>query len=225
MCIETMQLSDIAHRKVRVSPHVVDELRDMSLDDRQAAMYDMLKSITPKLHLTNYYPLTTTYTTGQAGALVIDTTKKAVSNYCVVMYPWTAKGNDIIWTHRRIGDFIKDSQSTRLKPQIRTRLEESTLVHISYKNIYTKAIEIGYLTRLDYYQEFANAWNEPWGRIIKWEANILELHEKIVHGKKQFQTSYHKEARYEFFVPNVTSKAELQDRLEKLLAWVYSNIT
>ena len=46
----------------------------------------------------------------------------------------------------------------------------------------------------------------------------------MAHGKKQFQTSYQKKARYEFFIPNVASKAELQDRLEKLLAWVDINI-
>jgi predicted HTH transcriptional regulator len=54
MCVETMQLSDVAHRKIRVSPHVVDELRDMSLDDRKAAMYKMLKTTIPKIGLVKY---------------------------------------------------------------------------------------------------------------------------------------------------------------------------
>ena len=222
MCVETMQLSDIAHRKIRVSPHVVDELRDMSLDDRKVAMYKILKSITPKLHLTNYYRLTATYITGQAGALVVDTTKKAVNNYCIIMYPWTAKGSDIIWTHRRIENLIEGSQSTRLKPQIRTRLEESTPVHISYKNIYIKALEKGYYPRLTRLHKFANAWNEPWGKIIKWESAIPTITE--YDAKRKFKTTYQKKAHHEFFMPNVTSKAELQDRLQKLLAWVNGNI-
>jgi hypothetical protein len=217
-----MQLSDIAHHKIRVSPHIVDELRDMSLDDRKVAMYKILKSITPKLHLINYYPLTATYITGQAGALIINTTKKAINNYCIVMYPWTAKGDDIIWTHRRIEDLIEGSQSTRLKSQIRTRLKESTLVHISYKNIYTKALEKGYYTRLTRLYRFANAWNKPWGEIIKWEADIPIITE--YDAKRKFKTTYQKKAHYEFFIPNVTSKAELQDRLEKLLAWMNDNI-
>jgi hypothetical protein len=229
MCVETMQLSDIAHRKIRVSPHIIDELRDMSLDDRKVAMYKILKSITPKLHLMNYYPLTAAYITGPIGALLINTTKKAVNNYCIVMYPWTAKGEDIIWTHRRIENLIEGSQSTQLRSQIRTRLKESALVHISYKDIYTKALEKGYYAPFTRLFEFANAWNETWGKVVKWEANIPIITE---HGAKRtkygvmkrFETTYQKEARYEFFISNVTSKSELQDRLEKLLAWMNGDI-
>ena len=189
MCIETMQISDTAHRKIRVSPHVVDELRDMSLDDRKVAMYKILKSITPKLHLINYHSLTTTYITGQAGALVTNTTKKAVNNYCIVMYPWTAKRDDIIWTHRRIENLIEGSKTTKLKSQIRARLKESTPVHISYKNIYTKALEKGYHIHFRFYK-FANAWNEPWGKIIKLETDIPIITKD--DAKRKFKTTYQK---------------------------------
>lgn len=223
MCVETMQLSDIAHRKIRVSPHVVDELRDMSLDDRKVAMYKILKSITPKLHLIKYYPLTATYVTGQAGALVTHTTEKAVNEYCIVMYPWTAKRDNVIRTHWRIESFIKGTQSTKFRFPIRKRLEGSALVHISYKSIFTKALEKGYDTRLDFLYKFANALDEPWGKIIKWETDIPIKYE--YNATKKFKISYQKKARYEFFLPNVTSKAELLDHLEKLLVWVDSNIT
>jgi hypothetical protein len=226
MCLETMPVSDVAHRKIRVSPYFLDELRDMSLDDRKVAMYKMLKSTAKKLNFINYYPLTATYITGQAGALVTNKTNKAVNNYCFVMYPWTAKRDDIIWAHRGIKNIIEGSRTTKLKPQIKARLEENTPVHISYKNIYTRALEKGYYVPLTlHFSRFANAWNEPWGKIIKCETDIPEVREEIKHGKKHWRTSYQKKARYEFFIPNVTSRAELQDRLEKLLAWADSNIT
>lgn len=222
MCVETMQFSDIAHRKIRVSPHIVDELRDMNLDDRTMAMYEILKSITSKLHLRNYYPLTADYITGQAGALVININNKMVNNYCIAMYPWSAKRDDIIWTYRHIGNLIEGARSTKLSSKIKTRLKESTLVHISYKNIYTKALEKGNYVRLTHFLEFANAWNEPWGKIIKREEQIPMIIQD--DATRKFQTTYQKKAKYEFFIDNVTSKAELQDRLEKLLTWMNDNI-
>jgi len=221
MCVETMQLSDIAHRKIRVSRHIVDELRDMSLDDRKTAMYKIFKSITPKLHLIRYYPLTGRYS-GQIGALVINTTEKAVNNYCIVMYPWTAKRDDLIWSRSRVANLAEDSRNTRLKSQTRTRLKESTLVHISYKNIHTEAFEKKNYPHLHRLYEFANAWNESWGKIIKWEAAVPI--ESEYDPQRKYKITYQKKARYEFFVPNVTSKAELQDRLEKLQAWMNNNI-
>lgn len=219
MCIETMQLSDIAHRKRTASPHIVDELRDMSLDERKAAMYRMLKSIAPKLHLVNYYPITATHITGQAAALVTNATEKEVSDYCVVMYPWAAKRSDIIWTQNRIKGLIAGSQSTKLKPQIRERLKESTLVHVSYKNIHTKALEERYYERFHLSYRFANAWNEPWGKIVKWEATVPNPIPKGQAARGKIKFTFQTQAHYEFFIPNVTSRSELQDRLERLLAW------
>lgn len=218
MFLSSIPISDLAHRKARATGHFADEWKDMSSDDRKAAMYKTLKSTASKLHLTKYYPLTAAYVTGEAGALVTDKNKKSVNDYYIFMYPWTAKKDDVIRTHWRIESFIKGPQSTQFRPLIRRRLGGSALVHISYKNICTKALEQGYDTRLDMLYKFANAWNEPWGTIIKWEANIPIITEHP--SKKKFTTTYQKKEQYEFFIPNVTSKAELQDCLEKLIAWV-----
>jgi hypothetical protein len=227
MCVETMQLSDIANRKIRVSPHVVDELRDMSLDDRKVAMYKMLKTVAAKVGLAKYQSIRdiSSYRLGQVCALASSISDKSTHLYTILMYPWSAKLDDIRKVHLRIMSVISGSIKTNLRVSLRASLEESILVHISYKDFYTKALESRYDIYLDNLFLFANAWQEPWGRIIKWEAPIPKVHEKMVHGKKQFQTFHQKKTRYEFFVPSVTSKAELQDRLEKLLAWVDSNIT
>lgn len=225
MCIETMQISDIAHRKIRVSPHVVDELKDMSLDDRKIAMYKMLKGIVPKIGLLKYqsiiefYP----YHSEQVCALASSISDKLAHNYIIHMYPWTAKLDDITRARSKMQRVISGSTKTNIRASLRASLKESMLVHISYKDIYTKGLESRYNIPLDRLFSFANAWKEPWGRIIRWEADIPIKYE--YDEEMKFKTSYQKKARYEFFLPNVTSKAELQDHLEKLLAWVNSNIT
>lgn len=227
MCIETIQISDIAQRKMKTSRHVVDELRDMSLDNRKAAMYKMLKTVARKVGLVKYQSVKSisTYSPGQVCALAGSISDKSARLYTILMYPWSAKLDDITVARSKIGRVISGSIKTNLKAPLRDSLEESTLVHIAYKDIYTKAMESRYDIYLHNLFSFANAWKEPWGRIIKLEADIPEVHEEIIRGKKRSQTSYLKKARYEFFVPNVTSKVELQDRLEKLLTWVASNIT
>ena len=227
MCVETMQLSDIAHRKIRVSPHVVDELRDMSLDDRKVAMYKMLKTTVPKIGLVRYRSIidVSPYHSEQVCALASSISDKSAHSYTILMYPWSAKLDNIIWVYSKLKRLASGSMKTNLRAPLRSCLEESMLVHISYKDIYTRALESRCYPHLTGLYSFANAWKETWGRIIKWEANIPEVHIEMVHDKKQFQTSYQKKAKYEFFIPNVTSKAELQERLEKLLAWVDDNIT
>jgi hypothetical protein len=227
ICIETMQLSDIAQRKIRTSHHVVDELKDMSLDERKAAMYKMLKTVAKKVDLVKYQSImvVSPYHPGQVCALASSISEKSAHLYTILMYPWSVKLDDINGARSKIRRVISGSTKTNLRASLRASLEESILVHIAYKDIYTKALESRYDIYLYNLSSFANAWKEPWGRIIKWEADIPEVHEEIIRGKKQWRTSYQKKARYEFFVPNVTSKAELQDRLEKLLAWVDSNIT
>ena len=224
MCVETMQLSDIAHRKIRVSPHVVDELRDMSLDDRKIAMYKMLKTIVPKIGLVKYRSIidVSRYHSEQVCALASSISGKSAHNYTILMYPWTAKLDNITWARSKIKRVISGSMKTNLRASLRTCLEESMLVHISYKDIYTKALESRHYLFLTGLFSFANAWKEPWGRIIKWETDIPIKYE--YDAKKKFKTYYQKKAQYEFFLPNVTSKAELQDHLGKLLAWVDSNI-
>lgn len=64
---------------------------------------------------------------------------------------------------------------------------------------------------------FANEWMEPWGKVIKWEDSVPQLDSDKI--------SCIKKAKYEFFLPNVASKAELKEQLEQLLLWVDSNIT
>jgi hypothetical protein len=227
MFVETMQLSDIAQRKVKLSPHVVDELRDMSLDSRRAAMYQMLKSVAKKVGLVHYRSIKSisTYSPNQLFTLATSISDKPAHIYTIFMYPWSAKLDDITWARSIIGRVRSGFIRTNLKVSLRDSLKESTLVHIAYKDIYTKALESRYNTLLGRLALFANAWQEPWGKIIKWEEKNLEVGEKIKRGKKQLLTSYLKKASYEFFVPNLTSTAELQERLEKLLAWVDSNIT
>ena len=48
MFLTTIRISDIAPRKAKSSPHVLDEMGDMDLADREIAMHKMLKSIAPK---------------------------------------------------------------------------------------------------------------------------------------------------------------------------------
>lgn len=224
ICVETMQLSDVVHRKMRVSTHVVDELRDMSLDDRKVAMYKMLKTIVPKTGLVKYRSIidVSPYHSEQVCALATSITDKSAHNYTFLMYPWTVKLDDITWARSKIRSVISGKRKTKLKASLRACLEESMLVHISYKDIYTKALESRRNIVLTGLFSFANAWKESWGRIIKWETDIPIKYEYDT--KEKFKTYYQKKAWYEFFLPNISSKAELQDHLGKLLAWVDSNI-
>lgn len=204
MFLSSIRVSDIAYRKVKSSKHIIDELADMDKDDRKLAMYRMLKSIARKIHLTNYNLVFASYNSTPICALVARRREKLTHHYAIFMYPWTAKGDNIIWSRRHIDNLISGSRSTKLKPQVKTRLERSMLVHVCYKEIYTRALETKPFGALGGW--FANEWREAWGKVIKWSRR-------------------REQARYEFFLPNVASEAELKDRIEKLLAWVYKNIT
>lgn len=225
MYVETMQLSDIAHRKTRVSPHIIDELKNMSVDDRKVAMYKMLKNVVPKVGLVKYRSIirVSQYNPEQVCALASSTGKLTI-NYIFLIYPWIAKRENIIWAHSNIRGAISGSMKTNPRILSRANLEDSTLVNISYKEIYTRALESQNYHHIRGLFGFSNAWKEPWGRVIRWETDIPSVHLEMVRGDKKFRTSYRKKALYEFFVPNVASKAELQDRLEKLLVWINSNI-
>lgn len=205
MCIETMQISDIAHRKMRVSPHIVDELKDMSLDDRKLAMFNMLKRITKKIGLEHYDLIFSSLKESEPIlALVNMPSDKLISEYAILMHPWTAKGDDILYSRRRV---IEEPFITmRISPKIRNRVEKSSLVHISYKSFYTKALEKWPYSSTGYW--FANKWTEPWGIVIKWEDKILRT----------------KRTKYEFFLSDVSSVEEMRDRIEKLLSWVKDKI-
>lgn len=227
ICIETIRLSDIAQRKARVSRYIVDELINMGLDERKSAMYKMLKNVVPKIGSCKYNSIISrsTYSPGQVSVLVSSISDKAAHDYAIFMYPWVVNLREIQSTRNKIIPIAKGSLKTNLTPSLRTRIKDSTLVHISYKNISTRALQSRYYDDPSDSYRFANEWNEQWGRVIKWEADIPKVHLEIVHDHTQFVTSYQKKARYEFFLPNVSSKDELQDHLEKLLAWADSNIT
>ena len=204
MCMETITISDIAKQKAKVSHHVVDELATLNMDERKSKMYGMLKSITPKIGLKYYRSMVNSSFLKKETefALVGSYSDKAKREYSIFMYPWSVKMQDIIWSRREIENFISPHRTNKLSGQEKTRLEISTLIHVAYKNIHTSALENMYYDFLT----FANEMKESWGKVIKWEGY-----------------SRTKE-KYEFFMPNVSSKEELKDRLEKLLDWVEKNL-
>ena len=205
MCMETIRISDIAKQKAKVSHHVVDELVTLSMDERKSKMYGMLKSITPKIGLKNYRSMVSPFLLKKETqfALVGSYSDKAKREYSIFMYPWSAKMQNIIRSRNIIQNFISSYKTNKLRGQEKERLKISTLIHVAYKNIYTSALEKWhYRGRL----AFANEMKESWGKVIKWEE---------YHGTEE---------KYEFFMPNVSSKEELKDRLEQLLGWVENNI-
>ena len=214
MILSSIRVSDIAHRKLKSSKHIIDELADIDLGDRRIAMYEMIKSIAPKIHLTNYKLLYAGFRSIPVCGLVTNRSSNKVNYYAICMYPWTAEQDKITRTRWSISYLIEGSRSTQLKPKDKICLEESILIHVSYKAIYTKALIQRPYSSNGYW--FANEWSEPWGKIIKWEDRIPKP-----KGKK---LAFEKRAKYEFFMPNVTSEAELRDRLEHLLSWVDKNI-
>ena len=135
-------------------------------------------------------------------ALVGNYNDKAKREYSIFMYPWSVKMQNITWSRNIIQLFISPHRTNKLRGQEKERLKISTLIHVAYKNIYTSALENWYYDEC----KFANEMKESWGKVIKWE-KYLKAKEK-----------------YEFFIPNVSSKEELKDRLEKLLGWVEKNV-
>lgn len=100
-------------------------------------------------------------------------------------------------------DQQKYQAGEKLEP-IGMRLEECSLVHVSYENIHTEAIEKGRTYSFKWFW-FENSWNEPWGKVIKWSSLRRD------------------KAYYEFFVANVASRDDLLQRLTELLSWVDAN--
>lgn len=138
MCMETIRISDIAKQKAKVSHHVVDELATLNMDERQAKMYGMLKSITPKIGLKNYRSMVPSYSVKKETqfALVGSYSEKAKREYSIFMYPWSVKMRDIIWSRNKIQNFISPHRTNKLSGQEKERLKISTLIHVAYKNIY-----------------------------------------------------------------------------------------
>lgn len=205
VCLETIRISDIAKQKAKVSHHVVDELATLSMDERKSKMYGMLKSITPKIDLKNYRSMVSPYFLEERETefvLIGSYSEKANREYSIFMYPWSAKMDNIEWSRNKIKNFISPHRTNKLRSQEKERLKISTLIHVAYKNISTSALEKWYYDNC----AFANEMKESWGKVMKWEK---------YSGTKE---------KYEFFMPNVSSKEELKDRLEKLLDWVENNI-
>jgi hypothetical protein len=216
MCLETVRISDIAHLKAKSSPHIIDELADLDLDDRKLAMYKMLKSIAPKIPLTRYRSIIRSSLPfpKQVCVLTRHVSLKAIHEYAIFVYPWIAKRENIISSRYEVQNVIKGSGIVKKTTDIRARLDGINLIHISYKNIYTKGLEKRPFWSTGYW--FANEWKEPWGRAIKWEDDAPQfIKDKMYYTKKY---------KYEFFLANVISKADLKERLEKLLVWSDTNI-
>jgi len=217
MFLAATRVSEVAQHKLRSSRHIVDELVDMSLDDRKLAMHKMLKNIASKANLREYRSIMSNFFNRreQEFALVKSSSGSAIHEFSVFVYPWNVKRDEIIWSRRKVLDFLTGSRTMKVASQLKKRLEQSSLIHISYKRIYTTSLEKWPYSSRGYF--FANEWSEPWGKVVKWEDLITSWSAdgKITPVKK---------AKYEFFVPDVTSQDELRDRLEKLLLWVDSNV-
>lgn len=205
MCIDTIRIIDITKQKAKVSHHMVDELAILSMNERKSKMYGMLKSITPKIGLRNYRSMVSPYFLRNKEVefvLVGSYSDKAKREYSIFMYPWSVKMQDVIWSRNKIGNFVSPHRTNKLSRKEKDRLKISTLIHVAYKNIYTSALENHYHTLFT----FANEIKESWGKVMKWEDYF---------GAKE---------KYEFFMPNVSSKEELKDRLEELLEWIRKNL-
>jgi hypothetical protein len=209
MFLSSTRLSEVTRRKTKGSRHIVDELADLSFDDREVAMFKMLKDITREANLKEYRSIRSRYSSGQECALVRSTNPNAINDFAVFMYAWNVKRDNIFWSRGRIRGFLGVSGLARPTLEIKTRIRQSSLIHVAYGRIYTTALERWPYSRSRYL--FSNEWREDWGKVMKWEDKAL-IRESDV------------KAKYEFFVPNVTSKSDLKERLQQLLLWVHNNI-
>ena len=207
MCMQTIRISDVAKQKARIGGHVVDELATLNLEERKSRMYQMLRSISREVGLSNYRLMVTKRYAREVteGALVGRYTNKTKHEFVVCMYPWSVNTYDIKVTRRRLHDFtevpLTDSRNKLLRRE-KERLRASTLIHVAYKGIRTSGVQD---RAYDVYI-FANEINEDWGRIVKWQNYFL------------------KNEKCEFFMANVSSREELKDRLVQLLEWVETNM-
>lgn len=212
MFVETIRISDIAQRKAKSSPYVIDELANYSLDQRKQEMFKILKGIVLKLGLVKYSTLTADFFTRREQICsLIRFMGKQNKEYAVFVYPWTVKGDNIGWARTKILQMMGNRYGEkRQSSEVRARLAQSDLIHISYKSIYTSTLEKWPLFS-SYF--FGNQWNESWGKVIKWET-----HDSMRNIERR-------ESVYEFFLANVSSKDELKSRLEHLLSWVNNSVT
>ena len=212
MFLTTIHISDIAQRKIKSSPHVVDELSNMDFDERRETMYGMLKTIAPKIGLSKLTNIS--YQSRPIFTVVSRNNTKLVANYTIVMHPWTAIAQDIKNSRYNVANSSKIFINELARESYRERLKTSTLIHIAYMGISIKPLESKYYTSTFY--QFTNGWKLDWGRVMKWEGRELKW-----IGKRSI---YETKAKFEFFLPDVTSKEELQERLSKLLGWIDENV-
>ncbi len=222
MFLSAIRISEVARQKIKSSRHIVDELIDFSHDERIPAMYKMLKNVAKKAGFQDYRSIQGTYLSSQRQQFaIIRSLNSLISEFSVIMYPWNVKGNTIPFSRGKI-DYFSEIKYTSYKPrtgrvtaQIKSRIKQSTIIHISYKNIYTTALQKRpYTPTPGLY--FANEWKESWGKVMKWEDHRLAVVED--------KAAYAKKTKYEFFLPNVASQDELKERLEMTLKWINDNI-
>ena len=215
MCVETIHISDIAQRKVKLSHHILDELENIDLNERAQAMYLMLKGVARNIGLVKYQSLLAFSSSRHWSSIASSKGRKINMDYIFFMYPWTAGYNEIQAARYNAANLRGDDKNGRQLPNVVSkRLKLSTLIHISYKSLNTKSLQ----SRPFYSSEceFANEWKLPWGKVMKWEGTLPTLYE----GKATYRTN----TKYEFFLPDMSSKAELSERLCKLLVWVDENL-
>ena len=204
LCIQTIRLSDAVRQKAKVSSHVIDELATLNMDERECRMYKMLRSVSPKIGLRNYRSLVYrgSWGTETRGALIGSYSgDKGKHELVIVMYPWTVTWQEIVSSRRRVSGILRSGSKIKLRSEEKERLKVSTLVHIAYKNIYTRALENRYYDS----KVFTNEIKEAWGKVMIWK-------------------EHPEEERHEFFMTNVSSKEELKERLMQLIDWANRNI-
>ena len=205
MCIQTIRYSDAVKQRSKVSSHVIDELATLNMDERMSRMYRMLRRVSHEIGLKNYR---SRCHRGRLNQMVTDWVlvgsydDEAKHEFVVVMYPWSATKDDIIWSRRKVRQASESESGKNLRSEEKARLQVSSLIHIAYKNIYTKALERRYYG----FGRFTNEFNESWGKVMKWEDYFSE------------------EEKQEFFIANVSSKEELKERLVQLIDWAKKNI-
>jgi hypothetical protein len=214
MCVSTIHISDIARRKTKSSPHVVDELSNLSLDEREPAMHNMLKTIMPKVGLAKF-KITLNYLSSRHWCSMVSSEGKKLSlDYAVFMYPWNVSAKDIWASRYNAANVPISTRAKRTSKTTRNRLQQSTLIHISYKKISTKPLERKSFDSNGYW--FANEIKLDWGKVMKWEDAIP----RYIGDKAVYETK----TKYEFFLEEMISKEDLQERISNLLSWVDENL-
>jgi hypothetical protein len=208
MFVSTMHITDIARRNVTLS-NVVDELSELTVDEREIKMHNILRSIAPRIGLTRYRSLGSFLSRRHWCSLVSMIGDTTYLDFAVFMYPWTANAHDIRASRRNLETEISGSQGKKVRRSTIARLNHSTPIHVSYKGISTKSLEEKAFSSSGGW--FANEQKYDWGKVMVWEDTVVNY----VDGKPV----YREEKRNEYFLQNVTSRYDMQERLTKLLNW------